>query len=95
MPEYMFNKIYRPFLVTRLRLVAFIFYTVCSHLSNPPLMSALRVKRGAARKGCKITFYGQADFNGQKIEYSHDAESVGIQEHSIQTSDKCCWRIYR
>ena len=49
---------------------------------------------GSLTKKCKITFYGQIDFNGQKVEYHQDAGSVDFEEHSIQTSGNCCWRIF-
>merc|ERR1739844_581427 len=58
---------------------------ICAKLdgNNASRMGASR----SARKGCKMTLYGQTWFNGQKVEYYDDAESVGIQEHSIKTSN--------
>ena len=45
---------------------------------------------------CKVTFYNEANHQGEKIEISNPEgmSILQLNEKSAQTFGRCCWKIY-
>ena len=46
--------------------------------------------------GCKITFYNETNYQGEKIDVSNPEglSILQLNEESAQTLGRCCWKIY-